>query len=158
MAIKKERQNLGGILVLAVFSFILSVFLSWGSIGDTILPFSFDQRWIAISDLSLSTYNESWVNFVIFILIENVLIVFFTLILFVLFVKQSKHFPKTLLIYFLTRLIFITLVFYLQTVIKGPPTPELKEILSGIFRALIIPGIWIPFILLSEKSSEIFIQ
>lgn len=154
---KDKKRPLGNIMILGVISLGITFILSYNSIRETILPFSFDERWLLISDLSLSTYNESWVQFVIFTLIQNISVIVFAIILFILFLRQSRFFPRTLVGFFMYRILVLTIVFYLQTVIRGPLSPTLMEIIRDSFAALIIPGAWIPYILLSENIRERFV-
>lgn len=151
--IKKQ----GGIVVLATISYILSIYLSFNSVKSMIYPFSFDTRWQEISNLAISSYNKQWVNFVYFTQIANILVLIMSIILIVLFTKQSKYITNALIIFFMFRIVILTLTFYFQTVIKGPATPQVLEIASYILRALVIPGLWIPYLMLSEKIRETFI-
>lgn len=155
---KTERKNnLGGLLVLAVISFAITAIVSFTAVSKTVLPFNFNQTWVEISNLSLDSYNKGWINFVYFNFFSIIFILVISTTLFFLFTKQSKYFPTALVIYFMVRLLLLAFTFYFQTVTKGPIAPTLTEVLSAAFRALFIPGIWIPYILLSEKSEEIFI-
>lgn len=152
-----KKTPLGNIMIMGVLSLGVIIVLSYNSIRETILPFSFDERWLLISDISLSTYNESWVQFVIFTLVQNISVVIFALILFVMFLKQSRFFPRTLVGFFMYRILALAILFYLQTVIRGPQSPTLMEIAGDSLAALIIPALWIPYILLSENIRERFI-
>lgn len=154
---KTKKTPMGNIMIWGVLSLGVTFLLSYNSIRETILPFSFDERWLLISDLSLSTYNESWVQFIIFTLIQNISVIIFAIVLFVMFLKQSKFFPRTLVGFFMYRILALTILFYLQTVIRGPQSPTLMEIAGDALSALIIPALWIPYILLSENIRERFI-
>lgn len=151
--IKKE----GGIVILVTISYITSIVLSFNSFTEMIFPFSFDENWLKISNLALDSYNKQWINLILFNQMSNILILILSIVLVILFVKQSRFISNALIAFFISRIILMTLTFYFQTVVKGPPTPELLEIGSSIIRALVIPGLWIPYFMLSEKVGETFI-
>lgn len=153
-----EKKPLGGVIELAVLSLILTLFLSYGSISNIILPFNFNEQWIAISNIELDSYNEGWIKFAIFSLTSNLVIILYAIILLVFFIKQSKYTASALVSFVMLRILLITLVFYFQTVVKGPITPTIDEIIRTVIRALIIPGAWIPYIMLSKRARESFIH
>ena len=153
--IKLKKQ--GGVTVLLGLSYIVSMVLSFNKVKNMIYPFSFDNRWEAISNIKLETFNEKWANFVIFDLSCVILVIILSLVLLILFTKQSKYFTNFVIVFFIIRLLILTFTFYFQTVIKGPPTPEILEIASTIVNNLAIPALWIPYLMISEKIRETFI-
>ncbi len=152
-----KKQSLGGMLILAVLSFAFTAIMSFTSITQAVVPFNFNKTWMIISNLALDTYNQQWMRFVIFKFSSVIFVIILSIVLLTLFVKQSKRFPMALVIYFMIRVLLLTFLFYFQTIVKGPPTPNLLEIINASFRALAITGAWIPYIMLSEKARETFI-
>jgi hypothetical protein len=153
----EKKQSLGGMLIIAVLSFILTAIISITQITQTVLPFSFDKTWIIISDLSTNAYNQQWMRFVTFQFASTIFILVLSIVLLVFFVKQLKIFPVALVTYFMIRVLLLAFLFYFQTVVKGPPSPNFAEIVTGVFSSLAVAGAWIPYIMLSEKSRETFI-
>lgn len=155
---KLEKKPMGGLTVTVMISIVFTIIMSYGSVTKTILPISFDERWVAMSNLSINSYNSQWMKLVIFILISDIFITLFAILILIIFIRQSRYLSISLIIFFMTRVLVLTLVYYFQTVIKGPPTPELLDVMTNAFRTLIVPGVWIPYIILSEKSREIFVN
>lgn len=153
-----KKNNLGYMFMLAVISIATTMFLSVSHLTKTILPFSFDTTWLALTDLSLSSYNNTWAKFIVFNFGTAIFTLILAIFLFVLFIKESKYFPKAIVLYLMIKILLIAVTFYLQTIIKGPPTPTAIEIVNTIIRSLAIVIIWIPFILLSSKAEETFIK
>jgi hypothetical protein len=158
MSIKDQTKvpMSGTYWVIIILSYIVNIILSVEPLRAATLPFSFDNRWLIVSNLAADSYNRPWMNLVIFNFVTYIAIALFAIVLFVSFVKQSKYATYIMISFFMFRILIITLSFYFQTVIKGPATPGLDEILSKSLRALVIPGLIIPYMLLSEKVREIF--
>ena len=150
------KKKLGGLLALGIISVIITAIISFTSLSKTILPFSFNAKWLSITDLSSSTYNKGWMMFVVYHFSNSVFIVSITIALFILFIKQSKYFPTALVVYFMLRLFLLALLLYFQTVVKGPVAPTINEIILSAIRSLFIPSIWIPYIMLSENARDTF--
>lgn len=152
-----NNKKLGGMLIIGVLSIAFSAIISFTSITKAVLPLNINSTWMAISNLSLDTYNQPWMRFVFFKFSSSIFILILSIVLVILFIKQSKRFPMALIIFFMVRILLLAFIFYYQTIIKGPATPNLSEIVSSVFRALVITGVWIPYIMLSEKARETFI-
>lgn len=154
----KIHDDLGRLSIIAIVSLILSIIISFEATQNIIFPLQSNKTWAAISDITSNSYNKDWMQFVIFKLSSNILILLSTITMFIFFFKASKFFPKILVSFLLLKVLILTFTFFFQTIIKGPQTPQLVEIISTSFRSFIIPVLWIPYILLSEKCSEIFVN
>lgn len=152
----EKREPIGFIIFLAVVSLIITVILSYKAVTYTILPFDFDENWKRISNIDLPTYNQSWIQYVMFNFIMSITIVIYAIILFIFFIQKSRLFPRALVGFFMYRVLALTIMFYLQTVIKGPEPPALLEIIRDSLIALLIPALWIPYILISETMRKRF--
>ena len=153
----EKKNSLGGMLITAVLSYAVAGIISFSAITQAVVPFNFNKTWMTISNLALNSYNPQWMGFVIFQFSSSIFVVIISIALFILFVKQSRFFPMALVIYFMIRVLLLTFLFYFQTIVKGPPSPDLAQIANASFRALVITGVWIPYIMLSEKARETFI-
>lgn len=154
---KKSKKGLSGVVIFAVISFISSLILSYNNVITEIYPFSFDEQWLTISNLALDSYNKQWMKLIIFNLVSDITVLLFGIMLLIMFIKRSKYITLTLVFYFMYRVLLVTLIFYFRTVIKGPLTPDLTEIGTTAINSLIIPALWVPYLLLSEKVRETFI-
>lgn len=152
-----NKKPITGTLYIALFVTLAAPFLTLNSIRKTLLPFSFNETWIAISDKSLETYNPQWVNLVYFEFICNIILFLYTVLLIVLFIQKRRKYATYIIIYFISKVVFITFIMYFKTVIKGPPTPTISEISSIALRSLLFTGLWVPYFLLSEKVRETFL-
>ena len=154
----KNKQKLSGSLYLALLSGITALSITIYGFKQTILPFSFDEKWKLISNINLDSYNKKWMTLVKSEFIGNIFLLIFIIFLIILFSSRSKYFVKSLIVFFFLRIIFITLIYYFQTIIKGPLPPTFDEIVRAGASSVIFIGVWIPYFLLSEKVQETFIN
>ncbi len=152
-----SKKTFTGILLLAILCSYLTITLSILSFKEIILPFSFDSRWLQISDLTLRSYNRSWVKLIWFEFILNIVQTLGLVFISILFFRKLKIFPTSLIIFVMAKTLLITTIFYLHTVIKGPPTPTFDVILGSNFKIIVVAFIWVPYFLLSEKVKDTFI-
>lgn len=152
----KKRKPISGVLLLAFLSIIAIPIISLNSFRSIILPFSFDKKWIEISTRALDSFNKQWSQLAIFEFTLNVILTIFSVMLIVIFVRRSKHLIRTLMAYYFIKIIAITVIFYLHTVIRGPVTPSITMIAQETFLSIVLTGIWLPYFLLSEQVRETF--
>lgn len=153
----KNKKPITGTLYIALFATIAAPFLTLNSFRSTILPFSFNETWMAISDKTLETFNPQWMNLVYFEFTCNIILFIYTVLLVVLFIQKRRKYATYIIVYFIAKIVFITFIMYFQTVIKGPPTPTMSQITGIAFRSLLFTGMWVPYFLLSEKVRETFL-
>lgn len=157
MAKNIKKKPIAGSLYFALIATLFAPIISLNLFRFSILPFSFDERWQIISNKLLESYNPEWVKLIYFEFISNIFLLIFTLVLIVLFIQKRRYYATVIIIYFICKILLLTIIFYLQTIIKGPPTPTLTQI-SGIgLRSLVFTGIWVPYFLLSARVRETFI-
>ncbi len=157
MANKIKKKSIEGTLYFPLIASLAAPFLSFNAFRQMILPFNFDERWVNISSSALETFNAPWVKVVLFQFISNIVLFLITVVLLISFFQLTKHYTKMVITYFILKILLITLIFYFQTVVKGPPTPTLQQITGIGTRSLLFTGIWIPYFLLSERVRETFI-
>ncbi len=153
-----DNKTFSSYTYLGVLSYIVTIILHGTKILSSILPLSSNTKWMEISNLAENTYNLPWMKFVYYNLSSYLFILICSIIVAIFFFKRSRYFPTSLVLFLMISILRIAILFYLQTVIKGPATPTVNEIVLETLRSVSILAIWIPYILLSDNAREIFIN
>jgi hypothetical protein len=154
----KKRQPIKGTLYYGFLLSIITPIVEFSNFWGSIVPFSFDSKWVAISSSNLITYNPPWVNFVLYNFIGFCLLTVLSIVIILLYVRLNRFVPQLIVAYFILKVIYITLSLFLQTITDGPIPPSFGLIQGLAIYNFILAGLWLPYILLSEKVRDAFVN
>ena len=147
-------RTIGGWLVLVAFGVTLTPFILGYSIYS--MEYFNSLNFEHVFNPSSDQYSVSLAAFIIVEMIFNLLFFVFSILNVVLFYQRRSIFPKVFIAYILTNFLFIII----DNVVAMSFNMEAFDSETNIelFRRLIYICIWVPYLLISERSKETFVK
>lgn len=148
---KKGPDGIGGWLILVVIGLFVSIIRIGISIFTDILP---------LLDKLDSISNHGGIGALIYFeLIINSIFVLYAIVLLILMFNYSRFFPRFIIVFYISNLVFVILDLILVS--NNPILGQIKlggVTYSELLRSIIGTSIWVPYILMSKRVKNTFIQ
>ncbi len=151
-----EPEGLGGWLVLVCIGLILSPLRLGALLARDYLPIFRDGTWESLIDSTSAGYHPPLAALMLFELVINVAFIAFSIWLLILFFRKSSRFPKMAIVLYAANAAFVLA----DTVTLSAIGFEAFDFSSmrEIMRSLISAAIWVPYMLLSRRVKNTFVE
>jgi hypothetical protein len=154
-----EPRGIGGWLVLPALGLIITPFRMGFQFYRDMLPALAPETWSALTDSSSAAYHSLWAPVLIFEVVVNIALFFYTLWVLWLFFKKSKRVPRLFIIWLAslaaTQTIDLLLTNQIPAVASQPTDPES---IKDVARSIIGAAIWIPYFMNSKRVYNTFVE
>ena len=155
--------GLGGWLILPMLGlFITPIFAVYTIIND-LLPVFEDEAWASFTTRGGEFYHPDWKVAFILELFGNGAIAVFAVVLIVMFFGKSRTFPSFYITLLIVNIIFFMIDFLLafpalEDVFLDLARSAKKELGTAFGRSIIFGFIWIPYMLMSKRVRNTFVN
>jgi uncharacterized protein DUF2569 len=150
--------GLGGWLVLIAIGLIATPFKLGFFVMNTILPVFEGDTWSALTVPGSESYHPLWGPLLTFELVGNcAFIVFAAALLFPFFGKRAS-FPKLIIIFWITNLLFVAGDAMLGNLIPFVAAQDDPTTRMEIMKTVIASAIWIPYFRISKRVKNTFVN
>lgn len=154
----RKVYGLGGWLILVAIGVILSPIKLGALLFQVHLPLFQDGTWDLLTVPGSEHYHPLWAPLLIFEIVCNLGFIAAYIVQAVLFFRKSRSFPKIYIVVALLNLGFIVLDAWFCSFLL-PDQPMLDpDTATEIARSLLGAAIWIPYMLVSERVSNTFVE
>jgi hypothetical protein len=151
-------SGLGGWLILLGIGLVVSPVRITTILLQTFLPIFQDGAWEILTTPGSEVYHELWGPLIILEIVANTIFVLVGIALLVLFFRRSSRFPTLYVALAIGSLLFILLDSWLGTLpVQDEPMFD-PETAREVGRALISAAIWVPYILISKRVRNTFVD
>jgi hypothetical protein len=154
---KHQGRAIGGWLILVGFGVLIKPFYIILSLYPMYKEMFFSGQWEMIKTVGRMTYGPYFIPFVYMELVINILLLLFSFYLIYLFLTRDHHFPKYFIILAVGSLAFILIDAWIGGRILQEPVFD-PETVREVTRAAVYAAIWVPYMLLSKRVKETFVN
>lgn len=151
-------RGLGGWLILPAIGLILSPVRLLVSLINDLLPIFQEGYWEILTTPGSDAYHPFWAPFIMFEVVGNLFFTVFSIALIILFFTKSYRFPKLMITYLLSNLLFVVGDFFLVDLIPGIGEETEFEALGEIAKISVSVAIWVPYFLVSKRVKNTFVK
>ncbi|PAB61334.1 DUF2569 domain-containing protein [Anaeromicrobium sediminis] len=154
---KKEPLAIGGWLVLPSIGVITNPFRTVYGTYSMFMNIFQSGQWDQIASSNSAFYDQSLKNILVFELVSNVLMIILSIFLLYLFIRKSKHFPKSWIAFVSINALILTvdLVLCRKFVTNAPGAGDLFMTLARSLFALVV---WGTYLMKSKRVKNTFIK
>lgn len=156
--VEKVPRNIGGWLILLAIGIVFSPFRMLYFAFIVYFPMLYDNGWKAHTLETSNAYLPSWGLFLFGEIIINLAILLVSIYLVLLFFGKKSNFPKWYASISLFSVIFLLIDSYILTLIVPTTLMFDVETIKELSKSLISLFIWTPYLFLSQRSKETFVN
>ncbi len=116
------------------------------------------HRWEAITTETATGYNPTLATLLVAELFYNIAMMGFCIVLVFLFVRRRSSFPNLVTVLYGISIVFVALETYLLWDMKLLANKEAGSNVKELLRLVISAAIWIPYLHLSQRAKETFVE
>ncbi len=158
-ATNKSPVGIGGWLVFPALGLIVTPFTMGFQFYRDLLPALTPEVWNAVTDPQSAAYHPLWAPVIIFEVLANLALIFFTLLLSWLFFSRSKRVPALFVLWLAllagTQIVDQLLTAQIPALAEQPTDPA---VMRDLARSIISAAVWIPYFLKSVRVKNTFIE
>lgn len=158
MRYANEPEGLGGWLILPLIGLVISPIRIGLMIATTYLPIFSDGSWEYLTDRNSEGYHPLWGPLLVGEMVFNTFFVMYSLFLLVLFFMKHAWFPRAIIIFYLSNLLFIVADAAVVGMVPGLGLEVDGEVTQEIVRGLVGTAIWVPYFLVSRRVKNTFVR
>ena len=151
-------KGLGGWLIVVAIGLVVSCIRipveSWQIFGSILS----DGSWEVLTTPGTEYYHPLWGPFLIFEMLGNALTVLMGMVALYLFFTKSKRFPKWYIWYLSINVGFLLLDSMLGNLIPAVRDAADSGAMKELFRSIVSAAIWIPYMKISKRVRNTFVQ
>ncbi len=151
----RQVSGIGGWLILPLIGLFISIFKLGYILLGTFFPLLASGNWRVLTTPGSEYYDPLWGPVLVFEATGNLAFLIWVVVLLILLFSKSPAFPKTMIIFFVCNIAFLTIDMVLcrQIPLAASTWEEsLGELVPVVIGALI----WIPYFLTSERVKNTF--
>ena len=153
---KTEPSGLGGWLILPMLGLIFLPFKLGALLVTTYMPIFSEGYWDILTNPESEAYHAMWAPLLTYEIIGNLIFLLASVILLVLCFQKHHSFPKLMIIYFATNLVFVGIDFFAADLIPAVAAEPDPESTKELIRTLVGAAIWIPYFKNSVRVRNTF--
>lgn len=155
---EKKYDSIGGFLILLAIGIVINPIRLSVSVFKDLLPVFSNPTWSALTTPDGGAYHPLWAPLLISELIVNIIFAVFSIIIAVLFFQKRKFFPKLMIIFLLSNLVFIVADHFAANLIPFVASQTNLKSFEQIAQIGIASLIWVPYLLLSSRVKGTFVN
>lgn len=156
--VTKQPLKIGGWLILVAIGVVLSPIRLLMLMGTTYPGIFMDGTWEILTIEGSASYSPIWAPFLLGEIFVNAVFLILGLYLAYLFFTKKASLPKWYLGLALCSSVFIVVDAYIVTLVLPEAEVFDQETLKEFFRSLVSLLIWSPYLLLSQRAKDTFIN
>ena len=153
---KTEPSGLGGWLILPMLGLIFLPFKIGALLVTTHMPIFSEGYWDILTNSESEAYHALWAPLLTYEIIGNLIFILASVILLVFFFQKHHSFPKLMIIYLATNLVFVGIDFFAADLIPAVAAEPAPESTIELIRTLVGAAIWIPYFKNSVRVRNTF--
>lgn len=153
-----EINGLRGWLILVGIGLVFAPFRLIFTVIQTYAPIFKDGTWDKLTLIESPNYTPYFQSLMIGEMLFNLCMLIASIYLVYLFTSKSKKFPKYFIAILAVSIIAIPLDSFLVTLVFDDMKMFDEETSKDLVRSLIVFGIWVPYMLLSKRVKNTFIE
>lgn len=154
----REPYGLGGWLILLGIGIVLSPFRLAAVIVQTYLPLFQDGTWGILTTPSSEHYHALWAPLLSFEIAGNLAFLVTYSVLAFLFFRKSRFLPRIYIAATLLNLCFVVLDSWFASLVLPDEALVDADTAKEIARAALSSAIWVPYMLLSKRVKNTFVE
>ena len=154
-----KPKGLAGWLILPGLGLIIYPVQNIISLYRDFLPIFRDGYWQVLTIPGSEDYHHLWGPYLLFEISGNIIFIIFNVFLIFWFLFKSYIFPKMIIIFYVSNLIFLIADFLLGNMIPAVAAePTDSEVIMDLARVVYTNVIWVPYFLVSKRVKNTFIK
>jgi len=154
----KEPWEFAGLLILVGLGVVINPFRIIIDFFSTYPPIFTEGTWDSITSMNSLNYDPYWGTLITIEIIANLVFIYLTLFLLFLFFKKKSTFPKWYFICALATVLFTLINSYLVSWIYPSLALWSEDTIKHIAGGVVSIFIWTPYLFISERAKNTFIQ
>ncbi|MCX5717953.1 MAG: DUF2569 domain-containing protein [Nitrospirae bacterium] len=154
----KKLEGIGGWLILVAIGLIFNPLRMLVSLGKDLLPAFSSETWAIMTTPGTEAYHPLWAPLLIFELAGNSIFIIFSIIAAIMFFRKKKIFPKMIIIFLLSNLVFVAADYFAAKAIPLIANQNDPESVRELARTLIGCLIWVPYFIKSKRVKTTFVK
>lgn len=153
-----EPLGFEGLLLLVGLGIVISPIRIISGFISTYPPIFTDGTWDSITSMNSLKYDPYWGTLITVEIIANLVFIFLTLFLTILFFKKKATFPKW---YFISAFAFLSFTLTDSYVVSWiyPATEFISDdLIRNVGSSIVSLLLWVPYLFKSERANNTFIQ
>jgi hypothetical protein len=146
-------KGIGGWLILPLIGLCLTPINTARDLLQLIEVMRDPELWAALTTPGQPTYRPMWKALFFTQLTGSVLMLVFTVVVLVYFLRKSRHTPRLMVAWLLSRSVFIVLLVVLGSMVSGDTQTPGTAMLGAMFALL-----WIVYFKSSERVKNTFVR
>jgi hypothetical protein len=119
-------------------------------------PIFAEGYWGILTTPGAEAYHPLWAPLLIFEISGNLIFLFWSIVLLVLFFQKHYRFPRMMIVYLAANLAFVGIDFFVADSIPAVAAEPDPESTREFIRTIISAAIWIPYFLRSVRVKNTF--
>jgi|LakMenEpi03Aug12_release.lakeMendotaPanAssembly.Ray.scaffolds.fasta_scaffold1375763_1 hypothetical protein len=153
----KTPIGIGGFLILPIIGLVITPIKSLLIVLSIHIPILTKENWSRLTTPGTEDYHPLWAPVLVGELGLNIFFAIFAIIVLILLFKKNRYLPKLIIIFYISNLILMGIMFYIANLIPiVAQTPD-PESVGEITRAIIGATIWVPYFLISKRVKNTFV-
>lgn len=150
--------GLGGWLILVGLGLLVTPFRLGAIIFLTYVPIFTDGTWENVTTPASEYYHPLWGPLLIFEVLGNLAFIVAYLVLGYLFLRKSRHFPRTYITVAIVNVVVIALDAWASSFVLPDEAMFDSETTREVIRALVSTSIWVPYMMVSKRVRNTFVE
>jgi hypothetical protein len=155
---KSEPKGLGGWLILVGIGLFITPFFIMASLLVDYVPIFTEGYWEIMTTPGSEGYHPLWAPVLTFEIIGNTFFILFGIALVILFFTKSPRFPKLLIVFYASNLLFIAFDLVWASGIPAVSAMDNFDSIKELVQAIVKCAIWIPYMLVSKRVKNTFVR
>ncbi len=151
-------SGIGGWLILPMIGLVITPLRLGFMLITMHLQIFLSGSWGILTTAGSDAYHPLWAPLILFEIFANTVLMSWSVALLVLLFAKSHHFPKWIILLYLTSLGVIALDMALSQSIPAVAEQNDPSAATELFRSIVAAIIWIPYFIKSERVRNTFVK
>jgi hypothetical protein len=151
-------KGIGGWLVLPAIGLVLTPFWVLFTFVKDLLPAFDGETWAMVTTPGSPVYHPALASLLIFEVVGNLILIFFTSYLIYLFFTKSRNLPPLIIIWLVLSAAFVAVDTFWGLQIPIVAADAGPDYYKDLIRSVIAIAIWVPYFRLSKRVKNTFVE
>jgi Protein of unknown function (DUF2569) len=150
--------GIGGWLILPIIGLIFTPFAATVSLGTQYIPIFTEGMFDRLTDPAFQNYHPLWGPVIILELIAQIIFGCGSIWALVLLFRMRRLFPSVMIAYYILNVVYLAADTWIASQIPILSAANFREISGRLVIALIAAAIWVPYMRLSRRVKNTFVN